>query len=337
MSVNFNDQLDQVSATSGILTQKNVGGFVVANGNNVANKPATSGNNGLIRYNTDNNVLEAVINGTYYNLAIVPTGPTALVSGFLPVNGTSPMTGSLALISGTSSVPGLYFTGSSATGLFSPGANILSISSNSTEALRFNADSSITVYTPINFTNTATAITQVSTDSSTKLATTAFVANSAVPAGTVIQYAGSSAPSGYFSCDGSSIPTVSYPALFAAIGYTYGGAGGNFTLPDMRGVFARGLDNGRGLDPGRTLGSYQADVFGAHGHAITDPGHAHASTTGQPFLIAPGPSNPTVAGGGEGTSSTPTTATAVTAITINPTGGSETRPKNVALLYCIKH
>jgi hypothetical protein len=105
------------------------------------------------------------------------------------------------------------------------------------------------------------------------------------------------------------------------------GTGGS---PDLRGVVVRGLDSGRGLDPGRSLASYQADDFSSHGHAITDPGHTHSYTTPQTTTVLTG----TVGVSIYANATTASTGSATTGITINNTGGSETRGKNVALLYC---
>jgi microcystin-dependent protein len=63
------------------------------------------------------------------------------------------------------------------------------------------------------------------------------------PAGAVISYAGSSAPTGWLLCAGQSLLTASYSALFGAIGYTYGGSGANFNLPDLRGRVVAGKDD----------------------------------------------------------------------------------------------
>jgi hypothetical protein len=52
-------------------------------------------------------------------------------------------------------------------------------------------------------------------------------------------------------------------------------ADGTSGSPDLRGTVVRGLDSGRGLDPGRTLASFQSDSFASHNHAVTDPGHTH--------------------------------------------------------------
>lgn len=92
----------------------------------------------------------------------------------------------------------------------------------------------------------------------------------AVPAGTIMHHAGSNAPSGYLVCDGASLITTSYPELFSAIGYTYGGAGVNFNIPNLLGEFIRGVDNGRGVDIGRNLGSLQSGDIGAHKHYFDD-------------------------------------------------------------------
>jgi len=54
-----------------------------------------------------------------------------------------------------------------------------------------------------------------------------------VPAGVIYSFAGGSAPTGWLICDGASYPTASYPDLFAIIGYTYGGSGANFNVPDI--------------------------------------------------------------------------------------------------------
>ena len=57
----------------------------------------------------------------------------------------------------------------------------------------------------------------------------------AIPAGSITAYATTTPPTGWFLCDGSSKDTTTYADLFAIIGYSYGGTGANFTLPDLRG------------------------------------------------------------------------------------------------------
>ena len=141
------------------------------------------------------------------------------------------------------------------------------------------------------------------------------------PVGTVMYFAASSAPIGWFECDGRNLDTQSFPDLFAAIRYTYGGSGVNFRLPDLRGEFLRGWDNGRGIDSGRAFGALQADIIKNHTHPIpVDLPLAYGGTfmgTCQRGATAPGPGvNATLAQTGSGT---------------------ETRPRNVALLPCIKY
>lgn len=79
------------------------------------------------------------------------------------------------------------------------------------------------------------------------------------PAGTVSYFANATTPRGYLVCDGASYTTTQYPELFTAIAYLYGGAGANFSVPDLRGEFVRGIDNGRGVDNDvvRTVGGNQ--------------------------------------------------------------------------------
>ena len=56
-------------------------------------------------------------------------------------------------------------------------------------------------------------------------------------------YAGSSDPNGWFICDGRSLVVAQYSDLFSSIGYTYGGSGANFNIPNLVGRSAFGLDN----------------------------------------------------------------------------------------------
>jgi microcystin-dependent protein len=64
------------------------------------------------------------------------------------------------------------------------------------------------------------------------------------PVGTLLDYAGTTAPSGYLMCDGRQLSTSGlYAKLFAVIGYSYGGSGANFNIPDFRGRFARYNDD----------------------------------------------------------------------------------------------
>lgn len=106
-----------------------------------------------------------------------------------------------------------------------------------------------------------------------------------LPAGSITQFAGANAPVGWLLMYGQSLAVALYPALFAAIGYTFGGSGANFNVPDARGRVLFGKDNmggtaanrattgGGGLD-GATLGA----VGGGETVTLTEaqmPAHAH--------------------------------------------------------------
>jgi microcystin-dependent protein len=99
----------------------------------------------------------------------------------------------------------------------------------------------------------------------------------------VVDYAGSAAPVGWLMCDGQSFATVSYPALFSVIGYTYGGSGAVFNVPDARGRAAIGAGAGPGLT-NRGLGAkggeeahvLSVSELAVHNHGINDPGHSHS-------------------------------------------------------------
>lgn len=162
-----------------------------------------------------------------------------------------------------------------------------------------------------------------------------------IPAGTVIQYASPNPPDGYIKCNGYELSRTVYSRLFNAIGTTFGAGDGSttFNIPDLRGVWARAWDDGRGIDPFRVFGSYQEDSYLNHSHAASSS-TAGAHTHG----ILGGNAN---TGTNRGNTSSNTNYTIPTnsagdhthTITVNAstTGSTETRPKNIALLYCIKY
>jgi len=101
----------------------------------------------------------------------------------------------------------------------------------------------------------ATATTQSANDNSTKVATTAYVANNAIPSGGIIIWSGSSAsiPSGWYLCNGSN------------------------STPDLRDRFVVGA--GSTYAVGNTGGSKDAIVV-SHTHSATDSGHQHTESIG---------------------------------------------------------
>lgn len=145
----------------------------------------------------------------------------------------------------------------------------------------------------------------------------AIIALSTVPSGAVVWVAKSSAPTGYLKANGAAVSRTTYAALFAAIGTVFGVGDGatTFNLPDLRGEFIRGWDDSRGVDSGRALGSTQADAFKSH---------THVDNTSS---VSGGSLNRAYANNANDSSGTQSTVA---------TGGAETRPRNVALLACIK-
>lgn len=142
-----------------------------------------------------------------------------------------------------------------------------------------------------------------------------------LPAGTILHMSRVTAPTGYLKANGALVSRATYAALFAAIGTTFGAGDGvtTFSLPDLRGEFIRGFDDGRGVDAARVFGSAQAGQMSSHIHTITALATA---TSGQVYLYNTG------SGANQGT------------VNSNATGGTEnaaeTRPRNIALLACIK-
>ena len=202
------------------------------------------------------------------------------------------------------------------------------------------------------------------------------------------------APPGWLKCNGAAISRTTFSALFSRLGTVYGEGDGSttFNVPDLRGLFPRGWDDGRGIDNGRAIGSYQEMMLHSHGHGATattiedhqhtawsdsqgshqhrastnmQGEHAHAVKEG---AVAPGGPGGEILSSGDdlttiihGYSSTSVSGghshsvdmeTAGNhahnigvgsagghshGITIEANGGVETRPKNMALLYCIKY
>ena len=159
----------------------------------------------------------------------------------------------------------------------------------------------------------------------------AMIASSSIniPAGQVDYFAMNAAPTGYLKANGAAISRTAYADLFTAIGTTFGVGDGSttFNLPDLRGEFLRGWDDGRGIDSGRAFGSAQAhgvnmngtieQVMGFNGSALSSSGVLSSSRT----------ASGVAATGAE---------RAYHTITING-GSTETRPRNIALLPCIKY
>lgn len=165
-----------------------------------------------------------------------------------------------------------------------------------------------------------------------------------VPVGAVMDFAMSTAPTGWLKANGAAISRITFSALFAVIGTTWGAGDGSttFNIPDYRGKFRRASDDGAGIDAGRVFASPQAAAMLNHTHSGTtssDGGHTPSATV--------------ASGGGSTTVLQTTTAAPIannsviaavpahshTLTTGNPSagGGNETRPINETVLVCIKY
>lgn len=168
------------------------------------------------------------------------------------------------------------------------------------------------------------------------------VVESLCPAGSIVAFAGGSAslPKGWLLCDGRSLTKTEHPTLFAAIGTAWGtDSQETFRLPDLRGVFLRGVDDSptegpSGNDPDRDarVPRYSGGVSGnLHGTYQVDQLKSHSHT----FRRATLASNPN-APLGILADDIYKIADLQYSTGINPTGGSETRPKNAFVNYIIK-
>lgn len=165
-------------------------------------------------------------------------------------------------------------------------------------------------------------------------------APSLITSGAVMYFARTTAPDGWLKANGAAVSRTAYAALFAAIGTTYGTGDGRttFNLPDLRGEFVRGWDDGRGIDSGRALGSAQGDAI----RNITGKIDSGKNGALQLFDYI----EPTGAFGvekswkqwtSEGNGGNDNIPRAITfdASSVVPTA-PENRPRNIALLPCIK-
>lgn len=163
------------------------------------------------------------------------------------------------------------------------------------------------------------------------------------PVGSLLAMPVTDIPEGYLECDGSQISMTVYPELYAVLGLSYGPGDGEttFQLPDYRGWFLRGWDHGIGVDPdaadredggsgqgleGDTVGSRQGDEFAEH---------THNAPTGS-IVGTEGTDHP------DDTYEVPPVDYASEydygyAAPVSATGGNETRPKNIYVMYCIKY
>ena len=141
---------------------------------------------------------------------------------------------------------------------------------------------------------------------------------SALPVGVMVPFPLGTVPPGYLEVDNSLFKDDVYPDLATYLGKKFNNAGdavGYTRLPESRGEFFRGWDHGRGVDAGRTPGSWQNDQLKSHNHGVT----VREAAAGGGFTTI-------YSNGTQSNSSS----------YIQAEGGVETRPRNLAVMWCIK-
>ncbi|MCP4133545.1 MAG: hypothetical protein GY754_21430 [bacterium] len=151
----------------------------------------------------------------------------------------------------------------------------------------------------------------------------------AAPAGTIAPFAGpeGNLPDGWLLCHGDPVDRDLYPALFQAIGTSWGAPNGSqFNLPNLQGRFLRGLDVDGTIDLGRSVGSYQNDAFQDHTHYWSFRESDSADHSGDNSLAWDTQSKVPGVWYHHNTSGS-----------VNGRYAAETRPKNAAVNYIIKY
>lgn len=137
---------------------------------------------------------------------------------------------------------------------------------------------------------------------------------SALPVGVPVPWPSATPPAGWLKCNGAAFSSEMYPKLAKAYPAN--------KLPDLRGEFIRGWDDGRGIDSGRTLLSLQGDMFKSHSHYFREIWGANGPDgTGGPYIVG-ADTNGSIINLGTIETSAP--------------GGSETRPRNIAFNYIVR-
>ena len=306
------------------------------------------------------------------NDAFITIGSLSETNLGLATKASPAFTGNVTVPAGTVGSLPVSFTGDTNTGFFKNSADDFSVVTGGTRRAHFDSngitirdrkalrlrDTSnsnfVAIQAPSNVSSDVTltlpstdgnANDVLQSDGSGNLSFTALP--TAVPSGTVHLFATTTAPSGYLECDGSAVSRTTYADLFAVIGTTWGAGNGSttFNLPDLRGEFVRGWDNSKGTDSGRSFASSQTDSNKQHNHTatatstVTDPGHNHVYVD---QVAIQENYRPWKAGDNDCASRDKNTSNAFTGISVSTSvsvandGGSEARPRNIAMMYVIK-
>lgn len=147
-----------------------------------------------------------------------------------------------------------------------------------------------------------------------------------IPPGSIMPFASNTVPEGYLLCDGSSYSIYTYPYLFQAIGYTFGGSSGYFNVPDTRNRFIRGSSNSR------PIGHTEQNKIKAHTHQFVSSSSSFINNQGYNTIGLK------LAHCGGALLNKPQFASIELSSKSNdPDFGTEMRPKNVAMSFVIKY
>jgi len=302
--------------------------------------------------------------------------------GLLPVAGGT-MTGQLLGDDGSAAgSPAYAFDNDTSTGMFRPGSNSVGFSTAGTQRVGISNDgldmlnalpirfqdssgapfvslkspSSLSGNVELTLPSSVTNGAFLQTDGSGNLS---FQIVAGVPSGSVFCMAVASVPSSYLECNGAAVSRTTYAALFAVIGTAYGAGNGSstFNIPDLRGEFIRGFDNGRGVDSGRNIASSQSAQNASHNHSISLSGTTSTkSLTGGIRKISEG-FNANGSASGVFTKTQDGTSSITGSSSTSPVGGvdidashnhtfsasgtsgsqgGEARPRSIAMMYIIK-
>jgi microcystin-dependent protein len=219
--------------------------------------------------NTDFTLLDDIFtaNGSGTSVGLqVGTGKTLNAGGTIVAGGTM----ILGSGDGTNTVAAPTIRGTARTGTNAAGANLTIDAANGTgtggsgNIIFRTAPASTTGSTA----NTMATVMEIKKDGNVDIG--GRTVNDFMPAGSVISYAGSAAPTGWLLCFGQLVSRSTYAALFAAISTTYGAGDGSttFALPDLRGRAVAGKDNMGGSSANRLTGlsgGVDGDILGGSG------------------------------------------------------------------------
>ncbi|EGF6394828.1 tail fiber protein [Salmonella enterica] len=156
---------------------------------------------------------------------------------------------------------------------------------------------------------------------------------SALPVGVPIPWPSATPPTGWLKCNGAAFTASQYPKL--ALAYPA------LRLPDLRGEFIRGWDDGRGVDAGRNILTVQNHDLGPHVHRygfwtarLNDS--SLADFAGTTILKQITPASPVIDFDNYPLPNSVITDGGVVSASTQPMSSTETRPRNVAFNYIVR-